>query len=196
MKDLNANLNKKCPKCLELKPISDYYCNKNRLQSYCKICSNINTYKYSKNDRERDKLYRRERRKLHPEIISEQNKKYRLGNKDKIKTHHEVSKALKKGEIDKLPCSVCGESRVVGHHPDYSKPLAVVWLCEAHHRAEHNRITRKADAFMAYYGMSSALLLEVLYKENGISRSQQDRRVDRSLQTKEDTSCIKGSMVK
>ena len=54
------------------------------------------------------------------------------------------------------------------------------------------RNNRTEKGVLAYYGMSSDLLLEVLYKENGISRSQQDRRVDGSLQTKGNTSNFKG----
>jgi hypothetical protein len=38
------------------------------------------------------------------------------------------------GKIKKLPCEVCGASHVEAHHPDYSKPLEVEWLCPEHHR--------------------------------------------------------------
>lgn len=50
-----------------------------------------------------------------------------------------VFRAVKSGKIKKLPCQVCGESRVEGHHPDYSKPLSVKWLCKKHHIAEHKK---------------------------------------------------------
>jgi len=36
---------------------------------------------------------------------------------------------LKRGKIFRLPCRDCGSSIVKMHHPDYSKPLEVVWLC-------------------------------------------------------------------
>jgi hypothetical protein len=29
------------------------------------------------------------------------------------------------------------ESRPQAHHPDYSKPLDVVWLCDDHHKQAH-----------------------------------------------------------
>jgi hypothetical protein len=33
------------------------------------------------------------------------------------------------------PCEVCGATKVEKHHPDYSKPLEVRWLCREHHLA-------------------------------------------------------------
>ena len=32
---------------------------------------------------------------------------------------------------------VCGRENAVGHHPDYAKPLDVIWLCKIHHRERH-----------------------------------------------------------
>lgn len=38
-------------------------------------------------------------------------------------------------------CSVCDKvCKVHGHHPDYDKPLDVVWLCPKCHKQEHKRI--------------------------------------------------------
>lgn len=48
-----------------------------------------------------------------------------------------VKKALMRGKLTKLPCLVCGDPKSEGHHPDYSQPLDVVWLCNEHHRAAH-----------------------------------------------------------
>lgn len=48
-----------------------------------------------------------------------------------------VSHALSSGKIKKMPCEVCRNENVHGHHDDYSKPLKVRWLCPVHHRAEH-----------------------------------------------------------
>lgn len=44
------------------------------------------------------------------------------------------------GYVIPQPCSVphCGVTRVVAHHPDYGKPLDIVWLCRRHHRLHHN----------------------------------------------------------
>lgn len=52
-------------------------------------------------------------------------------------------RALRTGElVRRTHCERCGEAPrgkrpVVGHHSDYSQPLAVVWLCQACHAREH-----------------------------------------------------------
>lgn len=48
-----------------------------------------------------------------------------------------VGNAIRKGQLVREPCKYCGDLPTVGHHPDYSKPLDVVWLCRPCHRAEH-----------------------------------------------------------
>lgn len=47
--------------------------------------------------------------------------------------------AVNAGILTRLPCQVCG-SEAEAHHPDYSKPLEVMWLCVPHHGAEHRRM--------------------------------------------------------
>jgi hypothetical protein len=55
-----------------------------------------------------------------------------------VKARELVNRALKSGKISKMPCAVCGNNNVVAHHPDYSKPLNVIWLCRKHHRELHD----------------------------------------------------------
>jgi hypothetical protein len=46
-----------------------------------------------------------------------------------------VKSALRRGDVIKpLKCSCCGSARnLEAHHPDYSKPLEVEWLCSLCH---------------------------------------------------------------
>ena len=78
--------------------------------------------------------------------------KYRLSGR--TKKHYEKSRNLypekriagymaysnfKNAEI----CSIEGcQEEGQRHHPDYSKPLDIVWLCREHHTKEHNKIRR------------------------------------------------------
>jgi hypothetical protein len=56
---------------------------------------------------------------------------------DQAKARYAVSNAVRDGRLKKTPCMVCGALEVEGHHPDYSRPLDVVWLCMLHHKQAH-----------------------------------------------------------
>lgn len=49
-------------------------------------------------------------------------------------------KALRSGElVPASECAWCGDAsrRIQGHHPDYNRPLMVVWLCDRCHSQHH-----------------------------------------------------------
>jgi hypothetical protein len=50
-----------------------------------------------------------------------------------------MAKAIAKGTLIRpSQCSQCGsEQRIDGHHPNYSQPLLVEWLCRRCHRQKH-----------------------------------------------------------
>lgn len=56
-------------------------------------------------------------------------------NPEKVKAHNAVNNAIRHGRLARLSCW-CGELGEA-HHPDYSKPLDVVWLCKKHHEEMH-----------------------------------------------------------
>jgi hypothetical protein len=47
-----------------------------------------------------------------------------------------VNNAVRDGRLLPLPCLECG-AKAQAHHPDYSAPLAVSWLCSTHHAQLH-----------------------------------------------------------
>lgn len=55
--------------------------------------------------------------------------------KDRARSYANVY--LKRGKIEKKPCSVCGSDRSEMHHDDYSKPLNITWLCRICHENNH-----------------------------------------------------------
>lgn len=50
-----------------------------------------------------------------------------------------VHNALRAGKIKKLNCEKCNELITEGHHPDYTKPLYVIWLCKKCHTKLHKK---------------------------------------------------------
>lgn len=87
-------------------------------------------------------------RKRNPEkfraIQCRHSRKWGLLNPEKRKAHQRVADALR-CEPPKLikpkNCSLCKMgSRIEAHHPDYSKPLEVVWVCHPCHRMLEGRI--------------------------------------------------------
>lgn len=57
---------------------------------------------------------------------------------EKVAAHAAVRVALRDGALTKGACYAAGPDcagRTEAHHPDYTRPLAVVWTCRRHHRA-------------------------------------------------------------
>lgn len=62
-----------------------------------------------------------------------------------------VADAVRKGILERPSyCSWCGDDtkRIVGHHPDYARPLMVVWICDPCHIAHHREYARERRMFM------------------------------------------------
>jgi len=57
----------------------------------------------------------------------------------KYKAHMAVKNAVKNGKLERLPCLYCGAPETEAHHPDYSKPLDVQWLCRTCHMKQHEK---------------------------------------------------------
>ncbi len=128
--------------------------------SYCRSCENEYRRNWGKTpkgrlcqkkSREKYKEYQREyarnwyakngrnRAVDYQEAITEWIKR----NPEKVQAKLLVAKAVKEGKIIKPKnCSKCNrETRLSGHHPDYAKPLEVLWLCSSCHKLEHNKIS-------------------------------------------------------
>ena len=60
---------------------------------------------------------------------------------DKAAARAELRSAIKKGLLSRpnvcsiqLPLNSCHRGRIEAHHPDYSRPLGVIWCCHRCHR--------------------------------------------------------------
>lgn len=69
---------------------------------------------------------------------SEKEARYRSKYPERHAAHRAVRRAVIRGDLNRQPCSVClSTARIEGHHPDYSRPLHVIWLCKPCHMAHH-----------------------------------------------------------
>ena len=61
-------------------------------------------------------------------------KKYsQLSPDDKMKSccRSQANAAQRRGKLLPENCQMCGADRAQKHHPDFTRPLDVVWLCRA-----------------------------------------------------------------
>lgn len=126
-----------CKDCKKEKPESEFY----GVQGECKECSKkriAQNYR-KKIDYYRQYEVRRNKKPARKEKKLEYQRKRRTLSVEKYKANSAVRNALYKGLLVKKPCEVCGNIKSEAHHPDYSKPLDVMWLCLKHHREWHKK---------------------------------------------------------
>ena len=85
----------------------------------------------------------REYKRRNPEVVSAAAERWRERWPEKAAAHRAVALAIARGDLVPQPCGVDGcdtGDQVQAHHPDYSKPLEVEWLCVTHHHEEHVRL--------------------------------------------------------
>lgn len=63
---------------------------------------------------------------------------------------------LRRGKILRANCVLCSEPHAQMHHPDYSRPLDVIWMCRDCHMALH-RFESEVENGMAYEGVNERL---------------------------------------
>jgi hypothetical protein len=76
---------------------------------------------------------------------------YSKRHRQQKRAWNRLTAALKLGGVVRPKvCERCGTAcKPHGHHPDYSKPLEVIWLCYPCHLAEHGKQPLTKAAVMA-----------------------------------------------
>ena len=131
---------KTCSKCGEVKPLTEYYRDarsKGGLRSCCKPCHIEAVKTWIVANPEKHATYRDRWKRENPEKTADRISRWQQANPEKHRAHVAVMNAIRHGKIVSQPCVVCGDKKSEGHHPDYSKPLEVVWLCRKHHMMLH-----------------------------------------------------------
>lgn len=138
---------KTCTKCGAAKAAEEFYVKDkatNRLSGKCKACHMDYVREYRVSHIEDYRAMDR-RRGMLPHRV-EARDKWEAKYPERRMANHIVKNAIKRGDLVSLPCIICGK-KAQGHHPDYSRPLDVVWLCPKHHQethALHYYLTKKA----------------------------------------------------
>lgn len=151
-----------CSKCKVLKPRSEFFKrndSKRGYKSHCKSCERlysqqehvlashcVSSTKYQKTEKGKIASRASCKRFRQTEAAKKSIIKSRTKYPERRSAQITLWNAVQSGKIVRPDCcSVCGISCVPeGHHPDYSRPLYVIWLCKDCHEAAHHPITSLA----------------------------------------------------
>jgi hypothetical protein len=132
---------KECFKCKTIKPLDEFYKHPYMADGHvnkCKECNKKDVTKHREKNIEKLREYDRKRSNLphRVQLRKDIGKRWKKNHPDRKKAQQILRKAVMNGFIKKQLCWVCGE-KAEAHHPDYSSPLDVVWLCSSHHKQAH-----------------------------------------------------------
>jgi hypothetical protein len=136
---------KKCIKCGEVKELSEFYGDSSRksgLHPWCKDCKKTKQKHYQKTTA--GKIVHSRANKSYCKTLKGKKatrKKYEVqkeNHPEKEKARVALNDAVRVGKIKKGLCVICKSNKVEAHHPDYQKPLDIIWLCKDHHTKLHN----------------------------------------------------------
>lgn len=136
-----------CKGCGEIKLLDDYYRSSNGRDGYfgkCKSCVKVASQEWRRDNRQRHAettaKWQRENRNKAREIEQRTKAKF----PEKAAARRALNEAVRWRVLGKpTSCEDCGQEfapvQIHGHHPDYSKPLEVEWLCKGCHDVAHER---------------------------------------------------------
>lgn len=136
---------KQCFKCQTVKPLTDFYAHSGMVDGHvnkCKQCNKNDVAIHRLKNIERIREYDRKRSKNFERMkaVSEISSEWRKADKRRTKCHNAVKRAIKSGDLNRLPCEKCGNEKSYAHHEDYDKPLEVIFLCQPCHKQRHKEI--------------------------------------------------------
>ena len=82
-----------------------------------------------------------------------------------------VADAIRTKRLVRGACEVCGIEKAQAHHPDYSKPLDIQWLCRRHHGEAHGwKMSDRSEIETAI--LSGTESYAAIAERSGISRER------------------------
>jgi len=105
-------------------------------EHHCKDCRRTKSQAYYKKNAEKYHAYRRT--DAYKKSTARAARAHREKHPERDSAWNAVTVAIRKGDLVSRPCA-CGEEETQAHHPDYSKPLEVMWVCRRCHHNIHMR---------------------------------------------------------
>ena len=137
-------MRKTCFKCGKALPLTEFYPHPRMADGHlnkCKDCTRSDTMQNRRKRADYYRQYDRSRSDL-PHRVARRNEtcmRERVEEPQKYRARTAANNALKDGRIRREPCHFCGATTDLEmHHPDYSRPLRVYWLCRLCHRKLDN----------------------------------------------------------
>ncbi len=144
---------KVCRNCGRELPLSEFYKHSRMADghlNHCKECVRARISRHREQNVEYFREYDRNRpnKKERMKRSNERQVVTRHTVKGYTKCHNAVERAVAKGTLVRPDrCCICDEKvKTEAHHPDYSKPLDVVWLCTVCHKQLHNGKNKQSEA--------------------------------------------------
>lgn len=129
---------KRCFKCEAELPIVNFYKHPQMTDGHlgkCKACTRYDVRENRKKRLVHYLEYDRNRSKTPERIAAIHSSRSQQKRRASVAVHN----AVKRGKMKKLSCEICGDPKSEAHHPDYDKPLDVMWLCRKHHADIHRQ---------------------------------------------------------
>lgn len=140
-------MSKICFKCLEEKPLEEFYKHKGMKDGHlnkCKACTKADALEHRLANLDKVREYDRSRGNRQSK---EYTVEYRTKYPKKYRAQTLVNNHKRAGNLHEEPCEVCGATNAHAHHDDYDKPLNIRWLCPIHHREWHDTNGEGANPF-------------------------------------------------
>jgi len=131
-------MEKVCFKCSRLLPLPEFYRHPQMVDGHLNKCRDC-----ARRDVQRHRELHREELRAWGRLRYQNGKQPPRRRRDRLEVKRQVEYAIKRGDLVKpTTCSACGyrataARQIHAHHPDYSKPLEVVWLCQPCHGRAH-----------------------------------------------------------
>jgi len=133
-------MTKECFKCHRVLPIDEFYTHPFMADGHlnkCRECTRCDTMQNRRANADHYREYDRRRsgRDDRAARNAERLRRERRESPEKHLARQRAARALHDGRLRREPCHFCrSEEDLEMHHPDYSQPLRVYWLCRTCHR--------------------------------------------------------------